>query len=271
VTRTLYIGAVALFIIFAALLSTSLPGRDLIAAGIYSFVNFKVICLCALIAVARIWSDSGRELRPGDVIYGGVFAVLAAATGGLWPWAFLIAFAVVFLLRTSLRTTRQALYLILAIGVHEIVVTLFGEMFAEIFLSVDALIAGSMAQWLLPDVLVSGAKLAVPGGHSLMLVWGCSSLSYVGDMMLLCWALSLLMTGKDGPGQGLWARLSLLAVITVTLNALRLAIMASGPEAYGFLHDGLGASAFRITLLSSAVCVAWLQSYYAFPKSLRIA
>jgi exosortase/archaeosortase family protein len=256
---------------FAALFSTSLPGRDLYSAGLHALVNFKVMWICALIAVWQIWGASSQNLRSGDVIYGGIFVALAAVTAGLWPWIILSTFAVVFLCRTSRTTDRQALYLLIAIGIHEIFVTLCGEVFADSLLGLDALIAGSLTRLLLPEVLVTGAMLQVPGGHSVMLVWGCSSLSYVGDMMLLCWALSLLLVGNGEPVRGLWRRLALTAVITVTLNTVRLALMATDPQIYMFFHEGLGATAFRITILTGAVGIAWLHSNHAIFKPDRAA
>ena len=265
-SRNLYVGAVALIILFAALFSTSLPGRDLYSAGLHAFVDFEVMWICALIAALRIWGASSRDLRPGDVLYGGIFVVLAAVTAGLWSWIILSTFAAVFLRRTSCPTHRQALYLLIAMGIHEIFVGLCGEVFAESLLNLDALIAGSLTRLVLPEVVVTGALLQVPGGHSVMLVWGCSSLSYVGDMMLLCWAVSLFLAGKDGPVRGLWKPLALVAAITVAFNSLRLAFMATDPQMYAFLHDGLGATAFRVTILSGAVSIAWLQSNHAISK-----
>jgi hypothetical protein len=256
--RNLYIGAVALAIMFAALLATSLPGRELYPAVVHAVVAFKVMWICALVAAWRICSSSGEDLRPADVIFGGIFVTLAAVAAGLWSWIILSAFAAVFLARTRCPTDRQALYLLIAIGVHEILVAVCGEIFAESLLGLDAVIAGSMARLLLPEVLVNGAMLQVPGRHSVMLVWGCSSLSYVGDMMLLCWAVCLLLAGNDAPVQALWRRLALVAAVTVTFNSVRLALMTADAHVYAFFHDGLGATAFRITILAGAVGVASL-------------
>jgi uncharacterized membrane protein (DUF485 family) len=262
-SRNLYVSAVALTIMFAALLATSLPGRDLSVAVLHAFVNFKVMWVCALVAVWRIGSASSQDLRAGDVIFGGSFVTLAAVMAGLWSWIILIAFAAVFLQRTRGRGDRQALYLLIAIGFHEIFVAVCGEVFAEGLLNVDALIAGSLTRLLLPEILVTGSMLHVPGGHSVMLVWGCSSLSYVGDMMLLCWAASMLLAGNDAPVRALGQRLALVAVVTVTLNSVRLALMAADPHMYEFFHDGPGATAFRITILAGAVSVAWLRWNHA--------
>lgn len=270
-TRNQYIGAIAGTIVFAALLSTSLPGRDFLSAGFHAVVDFKVMWLCTLIAVWRISSASTRRLRSGDVIWGSVPAALAAVTAGLWPWLFLSVFAAVFLARTDQHRVHQALYLLLALAVHETVVTLCGEIFADILLSLDALIAQLLTQWFVPEVLVSGATLQVAGGHSVVLVWGCSSLSYVGDMMLLCWALALFLAGEGSLGRGLWTWLVLVAGITVALNSMRLVFMATDAQIYHLLHEGAGAMAFRITLLAGAVGVAWLQSSHAISRSRGVA
>jgi exosortase/archaeosortase family protein len=271
VTRNFYIGATAVIIMFAALFSTSLPGRDFLSAGLHAVVDFKVMWLCALIATWRIASSSTRQLRSGDVIWGGSLAALAAVTAGLWPWLFLSAFAAVFLARTGQHRVHQALCLLFAIAAHETVVTLCGEFFADILLSLDALIAQLLTHWFMPEVLVSGATLQGSSGHSVVLVWGCSSLSYVGDMMLLCWALALLLAGDGRLDRGLWTWLLLVAGITITLNSMRVVLMATDPQVYHLLHEGAGAMAFRITLLAGAVGVAWLQSSDAISRSRCVA
>ena len=271
VTRNSYIAAIAVTIVFAALLATSLPGHDWLSASLHAITDFKVMWLCVLIAAWQILSTPGRPLQRSAVVIGGGLAALSAVTAGLWPWLFLILFSGLFLLGTNRRQIRQALALLLAIGVHETAVALCSEIFADVFLGLDALIAGSLTHWLLPDIQVAGSMLYVPGGHAVMLVWGCSSLSYVGDMILLCWALCLFLAGDDGIAGGLWKWLVTVACVTVMLNAARLALMASDFEMYNFLHAGPGATAFRVIILTGAVGIAWLHSKYALSKLHRAA
>ena len=270
-TRNGYIVASAFTIAYAALFSASLPGRQVLSAASHALVDFKVLWVCILVGLWRIASTSSRDLRLGDVIWGGLFAVLAAVTAGLWPWLCLAAFAGVFLTRTKQREIRQALFLLLALGIHETVVTLCGEVFSDVLLSLDASISQFLTHWFLPELLASGTTLQVTSGHSVALVWGCSSLSYVGDMMMLCWALALLLGDKEKPGGGLWKWLALVATITVALNAARLSLMATSPAIYHFLHDGFGAVIFRIIMLTGAVSIAWLQSSHAIRKPLSVA
>ena len=83
--------------------------------------------------------------------------------------------------------------------------------------------------------------------------------------------IALFLGNGKGMGRSLWKWLALVALLTIALNALRLALMAAEPHTYEFLHDGAGAVIFRIIILSGAVGVAWLQSVHVAHKSLRIA
>ena len=254
-TRNGYVVAAVLTIVYLALFSASLPGREELPAAVHALLDFKILWLCVLISLWRIVVAPHRAVRTGDVAWGGLIIALAALTAGVWSWLLLAAFALLFLRRTDQHEIRHALYLVLAIGIHESVVGVLGEVFGDTLLAIHAY----------------GTSLQATGGHTVMLVWGCSSFSYVGDMMLLCWAVTLLRGHGEGTGRSLWKWLALVALFTVALNAVRLALMAAAPHTYDFLHDGAGAVIFRIIILSGAVGVAWLQSVYAAHKSLRIA
>jgi exosortase/archaeosortase family protein len=260
-----------LTIVYLALFSASLPGREELPAAVHALLDFKILWLCVLISLWRIVVAPHRAVRTGDVAWGGLIIALAALTAGVWSWLLLAAFALLFLRRTDQHEIRHALYLVLAIGIHESVVGVLGEVFGDTLLALDASVAELLTHWFLPAIHAYGTSLQATGGHTVMLVWGCSSFSYVGDMMLLCWAVTLLRGHGEGTGRSLWKWLALVALFTVALNAVRLALMAAAPHTYDFLHDGAGAVIFRIIILSGAVGVAWLQSVYAAHKSLRIA
>ena len=258
-----YVVAVAVTIMFAALLSASHPGREFTAAAFRAVVDFKVLWICLLVALWLGGRGPRQELGFADVFWGGTCGTLAALTAGLWPWLFLSIFAAAMLARTEHRGSSHALYLVVAIGLHEAGVNLCSEIIGDALLRLDASIAQFVTGWFLPGISASGATLQLSDGHIVVLVWGCSSLSYVGEMMLLTWALALLLAPEDGPGRGLWRWLLLVAMITIALNAARLALMATDPGVYHLLHDGVGSAAFRIVILSGAALIAWLQSNHA--------
>ena len=270
-SRNGYAVAAVLLIVYFALFSASLPGRETLPAAVSALLDFKVLWLCVLISLWRIAAAPHRALRRGDIAVGGLIVALAALSAGLWSWLLLVAFTLLFLRGTDQQEVRQALYLVLAIGCHEAGVRLLGEVFGDTLLALDASIAEVLSHWFFAGVHAYGTSLQAIGGHSVVLVWGCSSFSYVGDMMLLCWAVTLLLGSEQGAGRGLWKWLALVAGLTVTLNAMRLALMAAEPQTYSFLHDGAGAVIFRIVILAGAVGVAWLQSVHVEHKSLRIA
>ncbi len=262
-TRNGYTATVAVVIIFAALYSTSLPGRDLLSAGVHALIDFKVMWICVLIATWRLARVPATDLCVIDLCLGTAIAAFAAMSTGLWPWLMLIAYAALSLNSTQHAMGRQALFLLLAIGIHETAVTVCSEMYSDVLLSVDAMIAQTVTRWAVPNVVASGALLEVQPGHSIILVWGCRSLSYVGDMMLLCGAMVLMMTGDRRVDSGIWLWLAMVMILTVMLNSIRLVLMASDPDLYEFLHAGTGASLFRITIITGAVSIAWLHSRHA--------
>ena len=119
-------------------------------------------------------------------------------------------------------------------------------------LSVEAGIAGFLASWMWPDVQVHGTALQLPGGHMLVLVWGCSALSNLGDAMLLFWALASVAVSGPIPRQLMVRFIGCaitLAGITIALNTLRLVLMACEPGLYAYLHSGQGAVFFRLAIL----------------------
>ena len=264
--RNQYIGALTIMILFAALFAASLPGRDLPSAGFHAFADFKLTWLCAVIALWQAAIAPSRDLQSIDVVLGGSLAALAALTSGLLPWLSLILFAAGFIGRSDQRAVRQSMQLMLAIGIHEVLVSVCGQILADRILGLDALVAQFFAHWLQPEIMVSGSILQAPSSHSVMLVWGCSSLSYVGDLMLLCWALALFLAGNRGVDRSVWVCLVIVAVFSVTLNAVRLVFMASNIETYNLLHSGFGATMFRTIALVGAVGVAWLHAEHANRK-----
>ena len=82
--------------------------------------------------------SKNQSLRWSDVIWGSAIAILAALASGLWPWMLLSAFAAKQLQGEKRQQIRQALYLLLAIGLHEAVIRVCGDVFGDALLGIDA-------------------------------------------------------------------------------------------------------------------------------------
>ena len=266
ITRNLYSVGLIFVIVFAALWVPGESPPQLLAAIYHVFADFTVLWICLVIALWHIVTANDRELKVTEVAFGSMFATAAALSGGLWPWLLLCGMVWLFRRGVDNPVSRQALFLVFALGIHEAFVNLSGAVFGDALLGIDAWIAAFLTGWFIPGVVAAGTMLQATDGHALLLVWGCSSLSYVGDMMLLCWALAMLIAGDAGVRRDLWIWLLLVALITIALNTARLGLMAMEPHMYQYLHHGDGAIVFRVANLLSVVGITWLQADHAIVR-----
>ena len=244
--------------------SAAAGGAQAVAAA---FAAHKLRWLCLGIACWHVLRDGAAVLRARDVVVAAPALALAGTSGGAWPWIGL-AMSLAAWLHDPARGARRTA---LALATHEIAVDFLGELAGDALLDVDARIAALLAPWMLPALAVSGTALHAADGHTVILVWGCSSLSNLGEALLLCWALTSLHPGAGLPGgrARLACCLALLAVLTVALNATRLTLMASSPQAYAYIHDEGGAVLFRIALLGLTVIMSGICIHDASRRMVR--
>ncbi|MEP0201330.1 MAG: hypothetical protein ABJ084_10830 [Halioglobus sp.] len=224
------------------------------AALIHGFTNNKVLWICLAVAVWHLQRKPSPALQAQHLAAGIPALVLAAISGGIWPWIGLsVSLLLLLVFAPGYRgAARTGLLIALIAAIHEITIDSLSDLGGDTLLGIDAQIAGSLAQWVLPNLVVEGTALQHLDGHMLVLVWGCSSLSNLGDTLLLFLALvSLHASGEVSRQSKGWIILCSLALtcLIVGLNALRLALMASNAELYAYLHDGDGAAWYRISIL----------------------
>ena len=259
VTLNGYVSAMAVAIVFVALFVPVGDLADLSHSVFHVLSDYTVLWLCMLVALLRLMDTPSQPLCATDVACGAALSLLAALAAGVWPWLALVALAACVLPRERARAMRSPLLLLTALGLHEALIVVLGRGLGEELLALDATLVRMLTGWLLPDLAVSGTSLQLAGGHVLTLVWGCSSLSYLGEMVLLCWATLLFLAGTSNPKRT-WVPLVLAGSVTVAMNTARIAIMTTDLAAYEFLHDGYGASVFRAVSLASAAGIAWTWS-----------
>ncbi|MEP6389957.1 MAG: hypothetical protein ABJ056_08525 [Halioglobus sp.] len=224
------------------------------AALIHGFTDNKVLWICLAVAVWHLQRKPSPALQAQHLAAGIPALVLAAISGGIWPWIGLsVSLLLLLVFAPGYRgAARTGLLIALIAAIHEITIDSLSDLGGDTLLGIDAQIAGSLAQWVLPNLVVEGTALQHLDGHMLVLVWGCSSLSNLGDTLLLFLALvSLHASGEVSRQSKGWIILCSLALtcLIVGLNALRLALMASNAELYAYLHDGDGAAWYRISIL----------------------
>jgi hypothetical protein len=253
----------ALVVLLAAAAATarSVPGADAAAeALLFGLLDNKVLWLCLGVGLWHLLRSPSAALGNLDLIAAFPALLLSTIGGDVWPWMGLIP-VLLLAWSTGQKGARTGLLIILFAATHEIVVSILGALCGDLLLGLDAYIAGTVASWFLPGITVEGNALQQEGGHMLVLVWGCSSLSNLGDALLLFCALVSLYGSGTAPGnirgRFLWCML-MVAAATIAFNATRLALMAGSMDAYAYLHDGSGAAWFRIATLCATAALSWV-------------
>lgn len=245
---------VAMLVVVSACAATAraVPGVvDTTAALVRGFGENKVLWVCLGIALWHLLRHRSPTVGVGHLLAAIPALLLSASAGGIWPWVGL-SLSLLLLMTTGLGEARTGALLALAAALHVIGIDLLGELSGDAVLGLEARIAGLLAGGFLPGLQVEGNALQMPGGHMVVLVWGCSSLSNLGDALLLfCALVSLqLVASSSHILRGRFIScLVLLACIAIALNVLRLTLMAGDSAAYAYLHGGAGGAWFRLATL----------------------
>lgn len=254
---------VALLIVVSACAGTARAVAgvvDVTEALVRGFADNKVLWVCLGISVWHLMRNASPEVGAVHLVAAFPALFLVATAGGIWPWAGLsVSLFVLLLTDFKPGAARTGVLITLMAALHIIAIEILGELGGDAVLSAEANVAGFMASLVWPSVEVHGTALQLPGGHMLVLVWGCSALSNLGDAMLLFWALSSVSVMGSIPRDQMRRFIAcaiLLAIIAIALNTLRLALMACGPDLYAYLHSGTGAALFRLIILGMTAAIS---------------
>lgn len=114
----------------------------------------------------------------------------------------------------------------------------------------EAWVTHALLSWFEPGVSLAGAVLRMPDGHGIAVLAGCSIAHFLPPALLAL----VVMRRAQGPARSLLGPVLMLTLILVTLNLLRLMLLAWSPLAYGWGHGVLGTNIFGL------LCVAVLQA-----------
>lgn len=214
----------------------------------------KVVLLCAGLGLFRILQTS----RPIELLPAMVPAVLGAVMRSAdAAWMGLAVSMIIMLLACDLSSrSRDGAAILLAVGLHGPVVSLFGLLVGGDLLAMDAKLAAAILSLWGTPVHASASSLSVDGGMDLLLVWRCGVLGNLSISLLMWYSATRFVMGGI-PAKSLWAAL-LVVVVMVSVNALRIAGMALDADLYDYLHDGEGARLIRLfTILGIALITAF--------------
>jgi hypothetical protein len=229
---------------------------DLISAA---FLQHKVAWMCLGIAAWHLIHAKRVLLRTSEILAMAPAVTLAVMSWESWPW-FGLALSLAFLLRIAGKSDASivaGLLIGIALAMHQALVPLIAQLAGDGVLAIDARIAGALAGLAVADLSISGTVLQSDNGHSVILVWGCSSLSQIGEVMLFCASLCSLAPRHGRPHRVVLAgSIAFAAAGAVLLNTLRLALIVTSPEVFAYIHDGSGATFFRLAALGVSVVAA---------------
>lgn len=226
-----------------ALLITS--GQPLTLAWVEVVGPSRIVALSLLVGIG-IWLAAALR---HDTPWGNAVALISISMSAVIPveyWA-LALLGSGFLSVPRRSAMAPTLFALGAIGIH--IALLAGRLpeLVTLALTVDITLVAAMIELSGRVVSVRDTVLVVEDGMPLRLISQCSSI----------WPM-LSVTGAIGSGLGAmrFSRLRpayvilVLAVLAVmSLNVLRLAGMSISLEAYTWLHDGTGATLFRLSIL----------------------
>ncbi len=213
----------------------------------------KLVLICAMLGMFRLLQTS----NPADLLPSLLPAAIGAVTRSAdAAWLGLAISMYILLKRDDLCSkARDGALILLAVGLHGPVVSMFGLFFGADILTFDAKIAAAVLSLTGTPVSASATSLSVKDGMDLVLVWRCGVLNNLSIALLLWYSATQFVLGRI-PLQALTAAVLVIAVM-VLANSLRIAAMALNSVYFEYLHDGQGATLLRIATM---VCIAFIIS-----------
>ncbi len=257
------LGFFVVWLILISALAGTVHVNDLDASLFSSMVlgitENKVLWLCLGIAIWHLIQDRITPISRYALIAALPAITLSLLSPGLIAWLGLAAS--LLLIHRCFRFTRSrtGMWLAIAASSQLLVTEFLSQLGGDTILGAEAQFVGSVAGLFLNDIQVEGTALTGSQGHTLIMVWGCSSLSNLGHSLLLFWSLVSLRTPKLINSSQRWSMIActgFICVLVVAVNLVRIGLMVIGPDMYQYMHHGDGAGLARITTLAMVAILA---------------
>lgn len=226
-------------------------------AALMSTFGISVVSVAAVACgIMLVLRSAGRAASRGDVVIALLVAALLLVPHRAGSWAALTVLALFEITRS--RATdgdRIAAAIFLALAASEFWARIALQSLGNVMLSWDAaLVAGLLSHFVTGEIVRSGNLIELPDGTSLALIVGCDSLTNIA-YGILCW---LVIAKGMRPH---WISFDVFAIVAVavgvvSLNTVRVALMAGDPQSYELVHGAVGADAFNLILLALSGAIA---------------
>jgi hypothetical protein len=191
------------------------------------------------VAAHLVWS-AGPKIRLSMGLSVGIFAAAMLWPSSLLSWILVggLAAIVAFSVRGP---GRSGALLFVALAAWEIWSSVLEPM-ASYLLAIDAGGVAGLLSAFREDAVSAGNVVGAAGGHQIVVLMGCSTGHYVPLPMIA--AIALFFVRKGPLGLAAIAGLAGLGLALVTINVVRLTLMAWSAELYSFVHGSSGALIF---------------------------
>lgn len=154
---------------------------------------------------------------------------------------------------------KSAVLILLAVSIRSPVCQLLLSLFSNEILNFDAWFSGIFLQVLTPNAVIENNLITQESGHSLLILTGCSALGNLSWAMLLWFSLTTYLHHTITARA--YLRVICVVILILSINGIRLSLMALDEQWYLQLHEGNGADFIEaITLLLTLTCVKWKKS-----------
>jgi MFS family permease len=205
--------------------------------------NWHPNYLIMAVLASAIWQVVGArnpdQYRNSDVVLLIGLLVSLLMPSSQWAWISLGVFCLVhFRFGGWSRGTSIVLLVLAAAAFREPVGHFIKEWLAEDLLQFDTGLVEALLVLQGAEVVQSGNILRLANDHALVVLTGCGSFTNI-SVALLVWYGACMMQVGGWRSRFIWSGL-VVAVLTLFVNVLRLALLAQGPGWFTFFHDGAG-------------------------------
>jgi hypothetical protein len=223
--------------------TTSVAGTasDLAAVGVFQYM--------AWYAVFRLLLCDGHSpsARRQEVAVSVGLSLLLFMPARAATWVAASGLAVyLWTLPGNDKKLRSAGAVLAALSVQELWGQLVFQLFGHFLLLAETAVIGTILVATRAGMVWHQNIIAEPGGHAIIVLAGCSSFHNI-SIALLCWVtISRLRNPdwriRDVVGAGI------VASAIITLNSIRLYLMALDEASYRFWHNGTGSEVFNLSV-----------------------
>jgi len=222
-------------------------------AALVTFGISAIVLISCFIGVSELLRDKTQAIQSADLAVAIGLLILIIVPIAQLSWVALTGLSLYILVLTDNQPSRRrGAIILLATAVPMLWSRILFNLFANLLLEIDASLVG----WLLGTNRVGNMVQFVDGSGYLVVFPACSSIANM-SLAFLCWiTISVSVRHKWSARDLLWGLLA--CISTVTVNVVRMSLMALSPAHFEAIHGPWGETIVSLIMLSLAIGISLL-------------